>query len=98
LAQETAIGNATAGLAELRTIKPAQGQASTFPPHSGELVFGFVLDGRATLAADEHEHELAPGDAFAIPPQQPWSLGRPSGDFRLLHVTTSALDEASPAR
>jgi quercetin dioxygenase-like cupin family protein len=99
LAQETAIGNATAGLAELRTIKPAQGQVIAFPPHPGELVFGFVLDGRATLAAAPgDEHELAPGDAFAIPPRQPWSLRRPSGDFRVLHVTTSALDEASPAR
>jgi quercetin dioxygenase-like cupin family protein len=96
LAQETAIGAATAGLAQLRTIKPVDGQSISFAPHPGELVFGFVLDGHATLAVGDR-YDLAPGDAFAVPPQQSWSIEGPADDFRLLHVTTSALDELSTA-
>src|SRR5206468_9443031 len=94
LAQETEIDDATAGLAQLRAVKAVEGAAISFPPHPGELVFGFVLDGRATLSAGD-EHDLGPGDAFVVQPRQPWSIERPSDDFRLLHMTVSALDQPS---
>jgi len=86
-AQETAIGAATNGLAEVRTIRPV---ASTieFAPHDGELVFGFVLDGSAHLEFGDGG-DLAAGDAFVIPPKQAWSLTAATPDLRLLHVTTS---------
>ena len=38
------------------------------PPHAGELVFGFVLEGSATLEYREGMHEFVAGDAFVIPP------------------------------
>src|SRR5205085_10663891 len=44
-AQETAIRDATAGIADVRTVRGA----AEFAGHDGELVFGFVLDGSATL-------------------------------------------------
>jgi quercetin dioxygenase-like cupin family protein len=90
-AQETAIIEATAGLAEARTIRPGTSRAMSFDPHEGELVFGFVLDGTAELG----DSAIGPVDAFLIPPDQPWALHAMSPDFRLLHVTTASLDAAA---
>ena len=46
-AQETAIAEATRGLAEVRTVRPTGSPAIDFDDHHGELVFGFMLDGSA---------------------------------------------------
>jgi quercetin dioxygenase-like cupin family protein len=86
-AQETEIHRATGGLAEARTIR---GSEIEFPAHDGELVFGFVLDGSTRLKA-AGENAVGPGDAFVIPPGEPWSLSGGSDDFSLLHVTTARL-------
>jgi quercetin dioxygenase-like cupin family protein len=90
-AQETELKVATSGLAEARTLRPLRGEPLTFGGQHGELVFGFVLDGSATL---DHRgmHELGAADAFVIPPGKAWKLRHPTPDFRLLHVTTTGLD------
>ena len=89
-AQETGIHEATGGIAQVRTIRTAK-VPLTFPAHGGELAFGFVLSGTARL--DYHDdHPLGPSDSFVIPPSEPWNIGGASEDFRLLHVTTAALD------
>jgi quercetin dioxygenase-like cupin family protein len=90
-AQETGMAKATGGLAQVRTIRPGEATELRFSPHGGELVFGFVLDGKACL---DHGglSRLAPTDAFAIPPGEEWGLSDMSSDFRLLHVTTARLD------
>lgn len=90
-AQETRIGVATSGLAEVRTLRTRNGESLTFGGHGGELVFGFVLDGSAMLDY-RGLNEIGPADAFVIPPGQPWRLTHPSPEFRLLHVTTEPLD------
>jgi quercetin dioxygenase-like cupin family protein len=89
-AQETQMRAATSGLADVRTLRPRNGEALAFGGHGGELVFGFVLDGSAML---DHRglNELGPADAFVIPPGQAWRLTHPSPDFRLLQVTTESL-------
>lgn len=87
--QETAMAEATGGLAEVRTIRPGAASELDFPPHKGELVFGFVLDGSAIL---DGEGDLGAADSFVIPPDQAWWLSDLSPDFRLLHVTTAALE------
>ena len=86
-AQETALSEATAGLVQARMVR---GGPIDFPPHNGELVFGFVLDGSARLEFAEGI-DLGSGDAFAIPPGEPWRLEPAVPDLRLLHVTTSVL-------
>jgi quercetin dioxygenase-like cupin family protein len=90
-AQETEIKVATSNLAEVRLLRSRLGEALAFGGHRGELVFGFVLDGSATL---DHRgmHEVGSADAFVIPPGKAWRLRHPSPDFRLLHVTTIGLD------
>jgi quercetin dioxygenase-like cupin family protein len=89
-AQETAISEATGGLAQVRTVR-ARGSEIVFPPHDGELVLGFVLDGSARLGFGDGV-DLGPADAFVIPPEEPWSLSGASPDLRLLHVTTSRFE------
>jgi quercetin dioxygenase-like cupin family protein len=90
-AQETDVAAATSGLAEVRTLRPRNGEALTFSGHRGELVFGFVLDGSAILDY-RGMHELGAADAFVIPPGQSWRLANTSPDLRLLHITTGSLD------
>jgi quercetin dioxygenase-like cupin family protein len=90
-AQETALSLATCWLGEARTLRPASTSTIEFEPHDDELVFGFVVDGSACLDGAE----LGAADAFAVPPDQKWSLSRMSPDFRLLHVTTARLDAAA---
>jgi quercetin dioxygenase-like cupin family protein len=86
-AQETKLRDATAGLAEVRTIR---GREIDFPAHDGELVFGFVLDGSVRLRFADGA-DLSADDAFVIPPGKPWSFSDGSDDFRLLHITTARL-------
>jgi len=90
-AQETAMTLATAGLCDVRTIRPGVAGTIEFPPHDGELRFGFVLDGSASLNGNPVEAT----DAFVIRPGEPWTLSGMSADFRLLHVTTARLDAAT---
>jgi quercetin dioxygenase-like cupin family protein len=89
-AQQTAIGAATNGLAEVRIVRPMDGHAIAFPPSGGELVFGFVLEG-STVLEFEGRHDLARSDAFVIPPGEGWSLRDASPDLTLLHVTTDRI-------
>lgn len=91
-AQESALSEATGGLAELRTIRAAAGQTLQFAAHEGELVFGFVLDGSAELDF-RGRHALQAADAFVIPPGEPWQLTASSTGFRLLHLTTARLHD-----
>lgn len=89
-AQESGIHEATGGIAQVRTVRAAATPTLSVPPHDGELVFGFVLDGTARLEFDG-SMEVGPADSFVIPPHQGWALAQMSPDLRLLHVTTSHL-------
>lgn len=86
--QETGMRDATSGLAEVRTLRPGTSPVVAFPPHDGELVFGFVLEGSARLHY-RGAYSLGPADAFVIPPGEPWSLSNASDGLRLLQVTTA---------
>ena len=89
-AQETDLARATGGLGEARVVRSGRARELNFPPHEGELVFVFVLDGSAELKRDG-SHAVDAGDSFVIRPQEPWTLAHMSPDFQLLHVTTSRL-------
>jgi len=82
----TAMAEATRGLASVQILS----SPADYPPHDGDLVFGFVLEGQAELGF-EGSHSLEPADAFVIPPGQPWQITAASPDLRLLHVTTARL-------
>ena len=86
--QQSALLDATGGLADARVVRPAAAPQIEFPSHDGELVFGVVLDGDAIL----NGKPLQAADAFVVPPSEPWTVRAMSPDFRLLHVTTARLD------
>ena len=91
-AQESAMYDATGGLASVRTVRPGGSSTIAFDSHDGELVFGFVLEGSARL--DHADGSIiGSADAFVIPPGETWSLGGVSNDLRLLHVTTRRLGQ-----
>jgi len=90
-AQETEIHSATGGIAQLRTVRPGTQPVLAFPPHDGELVLGFVLEGTARLDYRDGPN-IGPGDCFVVPPDEAWSLSQMSKDFRLLHVTSAAIE------
>lgn len=89
-AQATGVQGATGGRAEARTLRPGALPVVAVPPHDGELVFGFVLEGSVRLDHGE-TYPLGPADAFVIPPGEAWRLTEASDDLRLLHVTTGRL-------
>lgn len=89
-AQQIALHAATGGLADARILRPDRTSPLDLAAQGSELVFGFVLEGSATLERNE-ACALAGGDAFVVPPGEPWSLSAASDDLRLLHVTTASL-------
>jgi hypothetical protein len=70
-------------------IRPAAARGFTAPPHDGELLFGFLLEGSAAL---DHggAHALGPADAFVIPAGESWGLSDASDDLALLEVILPA--------
>ncbi|THD59915.1 hypothetical protein [Phenylobacterium sp.] len=88
-ARESGMADATRGLADVRVIRPASARGFTAPPHDAEFLFGFVLEGAATL---EHGgvHALGPADAFIIPAGEAWGLSEASDDLQLLEVMLPA--------
>jgi quercetin dioxygenase-like cupin family protein len=89
----TGVSDSSGGLAEARTIRPGVSPVIAVPPHDGELVFGFVLEGSVRLDRGEG-YPLGPADAFVIPPGEAWSLAEASDDLRLMHVATGRMRRA----
>ncbi len=84
-ARETGMAAATGGLADVRTLRPAGETGFKAPPHDGELMFGFLLAGSATLGC-RGEHVLGPADAFVVPAGGPWGMSGASTELELLLV------------
>jgi quercetin dioxygenase-like cupin family protein len=91
-AQATGVAEATGGVAEARIVRPGDLPVIEVPPHEGELVFGFVLEGSVGLDLGS-VRPLGPADSFVVPPGEPWTLREASPDFRLLHVTTARIPD-----
>jgi mannose-6-phosphate isomerase-like protein (cupin superfamily) len=92
-AQATGVETASGGLAEARILRPGESAAVAMPPHEGELVFGFVLEGSARLER-QGSFDVGAADSFVIPPGEAWRLSRMSDDLQLLHVTTGRLSRS----
>ena len=87
--RRTEMSKATRGLADVRVIRPASAAALTFAPHSAELMFAFILEGRATLERSG-DHALSACDAFTIPAGEAWALSNCSTDLEMLQVVLPA--------
>jgi mannose-6-phosphate isomerase-like protein (cupin superfamily) len=87
-AQKTGMREATGALADVFVVRPGKSAEIAFPPHDGELMFGFILEGTSRLKC-RGAHDLGPADAFVIPSGETWALADLSADFRLLQVSTA---------
>jgi quercetin dioxygenase-like cupin family protein len=88
--RDTGIGEATAGLAGVRVVRP-QGQAPAIgQAHASEFCFYFVLGGSVTVALDGQTHRLESDDNIAIPGGLAYTLAGASADLELLEVTLPA--------
>ncbi len=85
-AQLSQMSAATQGLADVRVLRPAGGARLAEAAHRHELLFGFVLEGSASLGRGGSDHPLGPADAFVIPPGEAWALTNPSADLSLLRI------------
>ncbi|HEY3949169.1 hypothetical protein [Phenylobacterium sp.] len=85
----TGMARATAGLADCRTVRPAGATGFSATPFAGELMFGFLLAGSASLDC-RGAHALGPADAFVIPAGEAWGINGASADLELLQVELPA--------
>ncbi len=88
-ARDTGMAAATRGLTDARVLRPAGASQFEARPHAGEFLFGFLLEGSATLIHDG-EHPLGPADSFVIPAHGAWGIGDATADLQLLQVTLPA--------
>jgi shikimate kinase/quercetin dioxygenase-like cupin family protein len=86
---ETAIVDATFGLARVRTVRRANGAPSTvsLERHHDELLFWFMLHGSADVVVDGHEHRLARASSVTIPAGVEHALSNASNDATFLEVS-----------
>jgi quercetin dioxygenase-like cupin family protein len=89
--RDTGIGAATDGLAGARVVRACGAAEPTPQRHDGELLFAYILSGRATLDCDGHgPHVLAEGDSFVVPAGAEYTLSECSSGLEFLDVTLPA--------
>jgi len=84
LARDLGIAAATAGLVDARVLRPAGAGARLAGIAAGELCWGCVLRGAATL---DGEHRLGEADAFTVPAGRAFELAGASAELEWLLVT-----------
>ena len=90
-ARDLGIGVATAGIVEARVVRAQAGGDMSASRHAHELIFGFVLDGEATLEAHGRDPErLGRGDAFVVPPEMAYALRGATPALELLEIVVAA--------
>lgn len=85
--RDTTIAANTNGVAGVQVVRRGAG-TPVWASHDTDILFGFVMDGSATLSGEGREASaLEAGDAIVIPPGMKTRLDGASGDFQLLEVT-----------
>lgn len=92
--RDTGIGEATAGLAGVRVLRPNSGHNGTDKQqHGTEFCFYFVLSGQITIEVDGKPLALASDDSITITDTTVYRFTDASADLQLLEVTLPALVE-----
>lgn len=89
---DTGIAKGTRGVADVIVAKlsgTVERVESTFS-HEGDILFTFVLQGGLCIEADGQSHQLNPGDAFVIPPQQTVRYSNCDVSLELLKISLPA--------
>jgi len=85
--RDTGIAKATKGLADVCVLKPNEGAAIEPQIHHADIYFCFVLEGNASLKAQNNDHLLKAGDAFVMPPDESFLWHDVSEELELLQVS-----------
>ena len=86
ISRDTTISMNTTGVAGVNVIRKGQGDP-VWASHDADIHFSFVMAGAMTLEGEAREpFQLAPGDAFVIPPGMRTRYAEPSDDLELLEV------------
>ncbi len=86
-ARDSGVAEATQGLAAVQVVRRAETAAEAITSHQSDILFTFVLAGTMTLQAQgEAAQDLAPGDAFVVPPGLRTCYSGASADLELLEV------------
>ena len=94
-ARDTLIAENTGNVAGVHVVRP-DGHPTSWSTHSGDILFTFVMQGAMTLEGEGRDpHDLAPGDAFVIPPGMSVRYGAPSDDLELLEVSLPGVFETA---
>ncbi len=86
-AQDTGVGTASGGVADLAIVRRQADPDGELRPHPLAFQLGVVLEGSATLRSDAGVDGMREGDAFCIPPTMKTALVDVSPDFRLLEFS-----------
>lgn len=86
-ARETGIAEATQGVAGVQVARRT-GKSTGWTRHDSDILFNFVLEGTMILEGEGRDPvQLAPGDAFVIPPGMPTRYVDMANDLELLEVS-----------
>lgn len=89
--RDTGIGEATAGLAGVRVLRPTTGSGGTDnQQHDTEFCFYFVLDGQVTVNVAGKHFLLGADDSITITDTMAYRFTDASPDLNLLEVTLPA--------
>ena len=84
--RETGIMEATRGKASVKVIKSKRNDAFANLLYSDDIHFSFILGGSTELEVNQIKQILSEGDAFVVPPDQPFSLKNCTVDLEILEV------------
>ena len=92
--RDTGVAKATKGVADVYVLRPAGAVRLPAAVNTGELLFGFMLEGSAVLES-HGRHDLGPAAAFVVPPGDNWALDTVSANAEILIVTAVGPDQGA---
>ena len=87
--RNTGVDKATKGIADVRVWRNTDSSASQNLQHQSDIYFCFLLKGTGELVVNGEQYGLHEGDAFVMPPEQPFSLKNQGNEMQLLQVSLS---------
>jgi quercetin dioxygenase-like cupin family protein len=98
VSRDTEIADHTANVAGVHVVRPNSG-VTEWTHHRCDILFTFVMEGRMVLeGSDRDPVELAPGDAFVIPPGMATRYRAVDADLELLEVSLPGVFETILSR
>ncbi|MFK7852826.1 MAG: cupin domain-containing protein [Granulosicoccus sp.] len=89
LSSDSGTANASGNLAGAKLLKATHAGQSYTTTHSADVLFSYVLSGSVRI----DKQLLVAGDAFTVPPDDPYKIGDISSDVKILEVSVPGVFE-----